>query len=124
MKKTLAVIIAAMLLTGCWAPVLIGLGAVAGYCVSNDSAKGDVILDYRKLWDVALEKLASMEAEIIETNESKGTIKAKVSDTSLTIRINTINRNTQLLVVSGRKGLIPDSHTAQKVFLKIIEGIK
>jgi hypothetical protein len=106
-------------------PILIGTGgAVAGYTLSNDSAIGDVKTDYRILWDACMDKIQGEETEILETNESKGIIKARVSGNNITIRIDTINDKTQKLKVSARKHLLPKPQFAQKIFLRIIESLQ
>ncbi len=112
-------------LTGC-APVLIGagVGAVAGYTLSNDSAVGNLRTEYRQLWDLCIEKLESLEAEIVEANESKGIIRAVISENKVTIKIDTITSQTQRLRVSARKYLLPKPHFAQKIFLKITEELR
>jgi len=64
-------ILGLVLVVGC-IPVLIGAGIVTGYSLSNSTASGNVNVEYRVLWDICLDKLESMEAEILVSNESKG----------------------------------------------------
>lgn len=109
--------------TGC-IPVLIGAGAVAGYTVSNDSATGNVESSYRALWDLSLEILKDMNAEILEANESKGYVKFKASGYSLTLHIYTLTLKTQKLKVTARKYCLPKPQFAQKIFLKIVDNVK
>lgn len=111
-----------MLLSGC-IPVLIAGGLVVGYTLSADSAAGNVKSEYRELWDVSVERLEDMDAEIIQANESKGIIKAKISDNSLTLEIDTINSLTQRLKVSARRYLLPRPQYAQQIFFKIVEDL-
>jgi len=108
---------------GC-VPVLVGTGVVAGYTLSNDSAIGEVKCDYRTLWDVSMDKLQNLKAEIQTSNESKGLIKAKVTDNDVTIKIDTINQSMQKLRISARKYLLPKPQFAQKIFVKIVEDLK
>lgn len=105
-------------------PVLVGTGVVAGYTLSNDSAIGEVKCDYRTLWDVTMDKLETMKAEISNADESKGLIKAKVYDTDVTIKINMINSSVQKLKIAARKYLLPKPQTAQKIFVKIIQDLE
>ena len=123
MKKIILSVCILFLLGGC-IPLIIGAGMVTGYSLSNDSAKGNVTTEYRLLWDLCLDKLQTMEAEILVTNESKGLIKARASENDLTISINTINAETQRLSVSARKYLLPKPQFAQKVFFKIVEDLQ
>jgi len=111
------------LLTGC-VPLLVGAGVVTGYTLSSDSATGNINSDYRELWDMCLDKLETMEAEFIYTNESKGVIKARVSENNVAIKINSSGQNTQRLRVSARRMLMPKPQFAQKIFLKIAEGLR
>lgn len=122
MKKIIFLIYGLMLLSGC-IPVLIAGGLVVGYTLSADSAAGNVKSEYRELWDVSVERLEDMDAEIIQANESKGIIKAKISDNSLTLEIDTINSLTQRLKVSARRYLLPRPQYAQQIFFKIVEDL-
>jgi hypothetical protein len=122
MKHTSIFLLLLFFSAGC-IPLFIGAGAVVGYTLTNDSAIGNVKTEYRTLWDLCLDKLETMEAEILTANESKGTIKARVLEYDLTIRINTINSENQKLIVSARRYLLPKPQFAQKVFFKIIEDL-
>ncbi|MBP7088000.1 MAG: hypothetical protein KBB01_01735 [Candidatus Omnitrophica bacterium] len=112
-----------LLLAGC-APLLIGAGVVTGYALSSDTASGNIASEYRILWDVCLDTLETMEGDLIYTNESKGIIKARVSENNVAIKINSSGHNTQRLRVSARRMLMPKPQFAQKVFLKIAEGLQ
>jgi len=105
-------------------PILVGTGVVAGYTLSNDSAIGEVKCDYRTLWDVSMDKLQNLKAEILTSNESKGLIKAKVTDNDVTIKIDTINQSMQKLKISARKYLLPKPQFAQKIFVKIVQDLQ
>lgn len=105
-------------------PILVGTGVVAGYTLSNDSAIGEVKCDYRTLWDVSMDKLQNLKSEISTSNESKGLIKAKVSDNDVTIKIDTISPSMQRLKISARKYLLPKPQFAQKIFVKIIQDLQ
>lgn len=122
MKKISFAILGLVLMAGC-VPAIIAGGLVVGYSLSSDSASGNVKAEYRELWDICLERLATMDAELISANESKGIIKAKISDNSLTLRIDTINSMTQRLRVSSRRYLLPRPQYAQQVFFKIVEDL-
>ena len=126
MNKIIFAIFAIVLLitTGC-VPVLIGAGVVTGYMVSNDSAVGNVKGDYRDLWDISMEVLRETdEVEIIEVNESKGRIKAKIGEIGLMIKIDTLDRENQKLKVCARKYFLPRPQYAQKIFFKIIKELE
>ena len=124
MRTTLLIsCIALFLLYGC-APVLLGVGVVTGYTLSGDSAIGNVKAEYRILWDVCMDKLQSMESEVVYSDESKGVIKARVADNSVVVKINTVNSENQKLRVSARKFFLPKPQFAQKVFLKIVESLE
>jgi len=122
MKKVLITVLSLCLTTGC-VPLMIGAGVAAGYTLSGDSATGNIDSEYRVLWDLCLEKLESMEAEILVANESKGVIKAKVSENDVVVSINTINSETQRLKVSARRFFMPKPQFAQKVFFKILQDL-
>jgi hypothetical protein len=124
-KKIAYVLLAAFLLCGLNAcvPILVGTGVVAGYTLSNDSAIGDVKCDYRTLWDVTMDKLQNLKAEVLSSDESKGLIKAKVSDNDITIKINVVTPTMQKLKISARKYLLPKPQVAQKIFVKIVQDL-
>ncbi|MDD4182248.1 MAG: DUF3568 family protein [Candidatus Omnitrophica bacterium] len=105
-------------------PILVGTGVVAGYTLSNDSAIGEVKCDYRTLWDVSIDRLQNLKAEILSSNESKGLIKAKVTDNDVTIKIDTISPSMQKLKISARKYLLPKPQFAQKIFVKIVQDLQ
>jgi len=109
-----------VILCGC-VPVYIGVGAVGGYTLSNDSAYGNINVQYRDLWDVCIEKFELEGLEILKTNESKGIIKARMSDTRIAVKIDTISFGVQRLKISARKYLLPKPQIAQDFFLKIIK---
>lgn len=120
MKKFFLLSIWLICIYGC-APLLIGGGVATGYGISNDSATGTVKEEYRVLWDLCMDKLNTMDAEIIGVNESKGYIKARVSENSVVIKINTLNPKTQRLKISARKFYLPKPQFAQKIYFKIVE---
>jgi len=122
MKNISLVSLAVLLLTGC-VPLLVGAGVVTGYALSSDSATGNVASEYRVLWDMCLDKLETMEAELVYSNESKGVIKARVSENAVIIKINTVSQSTQRLRVSARRTMMPKPQFAQKVFFKIVEDL-
>lgn len=119
MKRVISLVLGLVLLTGC-VPVLIGAGVVTGYTLSNAAASGNIKIEYRVLWDLCLDKLEEMEAEVLVSNESQGIIKARLSEHSVAIKINSISVDTQRLKVSARQLLIPKAQFAQKIFLKLI----
>lgn len=116
-------VIFGLFIQGC-APVLIGAGAAAGYTLSNDAVIGNLKSEYRDLWDICMDTLKNMESEIEYANESKGLIKAKTSEYGVTVKINSIDVNTQKLKVTARKNLLPQPHFAQKIFLKIRDELE
>ena len=111
--------------SGC-IPVLIGAGGiVTGYTLSNDAATGSVNMDYHTLWELCIDKLDSMEsAQLSLTDESKGLIKARVSEYALTININSSTQQVQQLKVTARKFYLPKPQFAQKIFLKILNEVE
>jgi len=117
------VLVSMLLFNGC-IPVLLGAGAVAGYSLSNDAAVGMIQMNYSQLWNLCTEKITGMQGEIVDSNQSKGTIKAKLSDNDVTIKIDSMNDTTQRLKVSARKYLLPKPHFAQKVFMRIVQDLK
>jgi len=107
---------------GC-VPLLVGAGAVTGYVLSSDSAIGSVKTEYRTLWDVCLNKLHSLEAEIVQSDESQGLIKARISEHDVTVKIKNVSSDIQRLKVAARKFLLPKPQFAQKIFFSIVEGL-
>ncbi len=122
MKNNILLSLGFLLFAGC-IPVLIGAGVVTGYTLSSDAAYGNIKSEYRIIWDICLDKLETMEAEILHINESKGVIKARISENSVVIKINSVGLETQHLKVTARRLLMPRPQFAQKVFLKIIEDL-
>jgi len=123
MKKTISLALSLLVITGC-IPVLIGAGLVTGYSLSNSTASGNVKAEYRVLWDLCLDGLDTMEAEILVSNESRGVIKAKLSEHRIAVKIDSISIETQRLKVSARQLLIPKAQFAQKIFLKLISDLQ
>ncbi|MBD3245546.1 MAG: hypothetical protein GF333_00860 [Candidatus Omnitrophica bacterium] len=123
MKVISALAIGACVVCGC-VPVLVGAGILTGYALGNDSASGNIKTEYRALWDEALFTLQDMEAEIVNRNESKGVLKARILEYDVTVAINTITPEMQRLKVSARKLLLPKPQFAQKVFFNIIEDLE
>jgi len=122
MKKIFLSVLSVMMVSGCL-PLWIGAGATAGYMLSGDSAIGNVETEYRILWDICLDTIESMDAELLNVNESKGLIKSRISDNVVTIVINTATPNSQRLKVSARANLLPKPQFAQKVYLRIVESL-
>jgi len=116
--RKLIFLLGLIFITGC-VPVLIGTGVIGGYLLSNDSAIGKIKIGYSQLWDICIEKLEEMEAEITQTDESKGIIQAKILENFITIKIDSLIPKTQRLKVSVRKYLLPQPQFAQKVFFEI-----
>jgi len=123
MKKIISLALSLLLITGC-IPVLIGVGLVTGYSLSGSTASGNVNAEYRVLWDLCLDGLETMEAEILTSNESRGVIKAKLSEHRIVLKINSISMETQRLKVSARQLLMPKAQFAQKIFLKLISDLQ
>jgi hypothetical protein len=121
--RKLIFLLGLIFITGC-VPVLIGTGVVGGYLLSNDSAIGKIKIGYSQLWDVCIEKLEEMEAEITQTDESKGIIRAKILENFITIKIDSLTPKTQRLKVSVRKYLLPQPQFAQKVFFEIAKDVE
>jgi hypothetical protein len=65
-----------------------------------------------------------MNAEIKSSNESKGLIKAKISDNDVTVKIDTLNAEMQRLRISARKYMLPKPQFAQKIFVKIVKSLE
>lgn len=123
MKKIIGLVLGLSLLMGC-IPVLIGAGVVTGYGLGNAAAYGNVNVKYRVLWDMCLDKLETMDAEILVSRESRGVIKAKLSEHSIAVKIDSITADIQRLKVSARQFLMPKSQFAQKIFLKLISDLQ
>lgn len=123
MKLSSVLLIMAVLVSGC-VPLILGAGLVTGYMLSNDYALGTVKTDYRTLWDVSLDTVSTAEFNILEADESKGTIKMKDSDVDVTLKISSIGVDEQRLKVAARKYLIPQPSYAQKIFFRIIRELE
>lgn len=123
MRRIIGLSLVLLLVGGC-VPVMIGAAGVGGYSLSNDAASGNIKIEYRILWDICMDKLEVMEAEILSSDESMGTIKAKLSEHSVRIKINSINIETQRLRVSARQFFMPKAQFAQKIFLKLAADLQ
>ncbi|MBU2102313.1 MAG: DUF3568 family protein [Candidatus Omnitrophota bacterium] len=124
MKRLILILmVVPMLCSGC-IPLLVGAGVVTGYSLSNDAAIGNLSVQYDRLWKRCELTLEKMQATILEAKQSKGLIKARMSDNDVTIRIDTIDNANQRLRVSARRFMMPKPQFAQKVFFKITENLK
>ncbi len=123
MRKIIGLILGLLLIAGC-IPVLIGAGVVTGYSLSNATASGNVKVEYRVLWDLCVDRLEEMDAEILVSNESRGIIKAKLSEHKIALKIDSISRDTQRLKISARQLFLPKAQFAQQIFLKIISDFQ
>ncbi|MCM8786592.1 MAG: DUF3568 domain-containing protein [Candidatus Omnitrophica bacterium] len=124
-KLSLLFFITFFILTSGCIPLLVGTaGLITGYTLSNDAAIGNLKVDYTTLWKVCNEVLEDMDANINETKESSGLIKAIVSEHSIKIKIDTLISDMQRLKVSARKNFLPKPQFAQKIFLQIVERLK
>lgn len=109
-----------VILCGC-VPVLIGAGILTGYSLSNDSASGNLNVDYRDLWDTCMEKMEELGSQVSSSNESKGIIKGIMGDARIAMKINSVDATTQRLKVSARKHFLPHPKLAQDIFFKIVK---
>jgi len=123
MKKLFYLLIVVLFISGC-IPIIIGAGVVTGYALGSDYASGNVKTGYHTLYNICLDKIKDMETDITSSDESRGIIKAKISDNSVVIKISSINSELQRLRVSARRYVIPKSQFAQKIFFKIVEGLQ
>ena len=122
MKKLIFISVGMLLVSGC-VPLIIGAGVLTGYALSGDSASGEVDSDYRTLWDLCIRTLEEMEAEVTDSNESKGLIRARLSNHDVTVSINTLSPKVQNLKIAARKHLLPKPHFAQKIFLEVMQSL-
>lgn len=112
-----------ILFTGC-IPVLIGVGAAGGYALSNDAAAGKVSQQYQVVWNLCLDVLEEKEAEFLVMDQSRGYIKAVVAEHAVSVRINSISRDTQMLKVAARRYYLPKPQFAQKLFFEVIDQLE
>ena len=123
MKTFIVLTCCTLILAGC-VPLIIGTaGVVTGYALSSDSAMGSVKTTYRSLWDISLSELRKLEAEIVQSDESQGMIKARVSEYEVTVKIKSITPDSQRLKVAARRLLLPKPQFAQKIFFTIVEAL-
>lgn len=123
MKTLLVASVCMLFLTGC-VPLIIGTaGVITGYALSSDSATGNIKTTYRTLWDLSHSELRKLEAEIVQSDESQGIIRARLSEHDVTVRIKNITTDTQRLKVSARRLLLPKPQFAQKIFFTIVEAL-
>ena len=121
--KVLYLIAGLFVISGC-VPVILGAGVVTGYALSNDSAMGNVKVSYHDLWIACKDTLVSERANIISAKESSGTIKAKLFDTDIAVKIDSLSDEVQRLKVSVRKYFIPKPYVAQSIFSKITKSLE
>lgn len=124
MKKYFWFLSAGLILAQGCIPLFIGAGVLAGYTLSNDSAAGNVKIEYHELWNSCRDILMQERGEILVSDESRGLIKAKIEGNSITLKISSITQSVQKLVVSARKNFLPKPQFAQKIFFDIIDQIK
>ena len=124
-KTFFCVLVVSMLFsyTGC-APVLIGVGAVSGYMLSNDAATGEVTGSYSTLWNACIDRLEAEGVTIMESIESDGLIRGERAKEHIVVKIESLNSNVQRLKVAARKYLIPKPYVAQDIFVKIVKDLE
>lgn len=121
--KLLCLILGLFIVSGC-VPIILGAGVVTGYVLSNDSAMGNINVGYHDLWVACKDTFDSERADIAEAKESSGIIKAKMSDISITLKIDSLSDDVQRLKISARKYLIPKPYIAQDIFAKIAKSLE
>jgi len=121
--KFLCFILSLFVVSGC-VPVILGVGVVTGYALSNDSAMGNINVGYHDLWVACKDILDSERADIIDAKESSGVIKAKISDVNFTLKIDSLSDDVQRLKISARKYLVPKPYVAQDIFAKIAKSLE
>ncbi|MCF7916795.1 MAG: hypothetical protein K9L61_03365 [Candidatus Omnitrophica bacterium] len=111
------------LFTGC-IPVLIGVGAAGGYAVSNDAAIGKVSVEYKVLWDLCVDILEEKGANFLAKDQSRGYIKALVSEHAVSIRIYSLSSEDQKLKVAARRYYLPKPLFAQDIYVEIVKELE
>jgi hypothetical protein len=102
---------------------LIGAGATAGYAVSKDSVRNQFDLPKEYLFEQSMEVARQMGMVTLE-DQSRGLIKMKLIDTTVTITTRSFTNNSTELKVKGRnKFLMPDIDAALSVYNKIVERL-
>ena len=118
-KQIFSLALAVLMISGC-VPVFVGAGVLTGYALSNDTASGNISVEYRELWDVSYQAFQDEGLEIFQADESKGIIKARSEDARYALKISSLGAKEQRLKVSTRKYLLPHPQAAQNLFFKIV----
>lgn len=103
--------------SGC-AVLLLGAGAAGGYAISKDSVKNHYDLSQNRVYSQAL-AVAKQMGQILEQDAAHGLIRAQVGETSVTITVKPLTKQTVELRVKARKMMLPDIEVAQQLYNKI-----
>lgn len=99
-------------------PLAIGVGVVGGYAVSPDTFEGVLDNEAAAVWDASIDIMSIM-GVVLEENEDKGFIVAKISGTKVTATVIQVGKRSVKLSIRARKLGFPRVALAQDVFVKI-----
>ncbi len=111
------------LLSGCWFLVGAAAGGVAGYEVSQGTAKGNFDTSFDHAYKVSLAEIRSEGITSMEDAKG-GWIKATVKDCDVSVHVAPLTARALSITVTARKGVLPKSQMARDIFGRIAKRLK
>ena len=118
----LIVMVMALSLSGCFYIIFGGAAAAGGYAVSRDTIQGEIDREFSEVWDAASE-IISIKGIIESQSHELGEIVAIINGARVTTTVIQLTPATIRLKVKARKSIFPSIHTAQEVFVKIMNRL-
>ncbi|MFC1646124.1 DUF3568 family protein [Candidatus Omnitrophota bacterium] len=114
--------ICCLLFSGCFF-LVVGVGALGGYAISNDTIQGETAKTFNSVWASAQNVLSTM-GNIVTEYKKNGEIEADISPSYVKLKVEEITPKAVRLRVSARRYMLPNISLAQKIYIKIIEKAK
>lgn len=105
--------------SGC-IPLLIGTGFVSGIIFGKDSISGNLDASAAEVM-AAVKEVISQRGEIMDEDEAAKTLRAKINDDWINVKVKELTPNASHLRISARKEFaISDQQLAQDIFTEVV----
>ncbi len=112
----------AVLFAGC-IPLLIGTGFVSGIVFGKDSISGNLDAPASEVIEVVKEVI-NQRGEIMDEDKTAKTLRAKIKDDWINVRVKELTPNASNLHISARKEFaISDQKLAQDIFTDVVSKL-